>query len=138
MAEVKSEMDILRADNERLRLELENANLRATINAMNNGVPSTDVEGVRVGPAAPIMPGGAPVPRAPIAIPLPEPELQAGAPKSGSIVHVTCRSGAVIRATGLKCTGRQQKIQGIVPREGGGRQVIYVCETCKQPWNVST
>jgi len=133
-----TEMDMLRAENERLHLELENANMRATLNAMNNGTPSSGVEGLQVGPPPPKAPGGAPVPRAPIAAPLPDAHIHTGAPKAGDLVRVTCRSGANIRATGQKCTHHTQKIQGIVPREGGGRRVIYVCELCKQPWNVST
>jgi hypothetical protein len=124
------------AENERLKLELENAQLRLSLaQAQNlmlqNPGPETDRQVLQENPKAP---GGAPVPRAPLGG-APSP------PKPGDEVRVTCRSGATIKATGMRCQGKIQKIQGILEPTGGitgggGRRVVYVCQTCQQPWHV--
>lgn len=131
-------------ENERLRVELENTKMRYEIARMNASIASGEVPSFKAGDVThpvmkpqPIGPGGAPVPLPP-RVP-----VQEGPPKQGDVVNVSCRSGAVIRATGQRCDGRRAKIQGIMGNNGvalnggGGRRVIYVCQKCSQPWTIT-
>jgi hypothetical protein len=106
-------LDAARIENEMLTLELANSKLRFETYKMNQAMesgnmPSFSDEGVThpVLTPQPKSSGGAPVPLPP-RVP-----VQAGPPKQGDIVHMACRSGAVVRATGQKCDGRQAKILG--------------------------
>ena len=158
-------LEDLQAENERLKLALENAQLEkqgleveldsATLIANTLLAQAQAARAVEdMGPQAPQLqinagpesqrqvipeqpkgPGGAPVPRAPLGA------NPGGPPKAGEMVRVTCRAGTTIRATGQRCEGKIQKLQGMTGdgdgiTGGGGRRVIYVCQTCNQPWHI--
>lgn len=132
----------LMEENARLRLELENAQLKLSLHehqaALRGNPPLEEFwkgeahPGILAdhGPAQPHGPGGAPVPRAPVV------PVQTGPPKQGDIVNVACRSGART-PQGDRCQGRKQMLQAVVSGGESGRRVIYVCQSCRQPWNVT-
>lgn len=137
LQELQEENDRLRAELDNARLKLELSSLQAQIGPEWEGSPFPPLENIPTDTTPrPFGPGGAPVPRAPIT-----PSAPKGTPKQGDIVNMACRTGAIVRATGQKCDGRQATMSGIVNNGdglsgAGGRRVIYVCTTCNQPWHV--